>query len=121
MSFEFHPDDATLRRLYSTSTVLLYPSRYEGFGLPPLEAMACGCPVAASDRGALAEICGDAAAPLDPEDPDSIAAAIERVTGDEALRERLRAAGLKRAASFTWKAAADSHRAIYARAAKGPA
>src|SRR5439155_195 len=90
---------------------MVFPSLFEGFGTPPLEAMACGCPVAASDRGALAEICGDAAAPLDPEDPDSIAAAIERVTGDEALRERLRAAGLERAARFTWKAAADSHRA----------
>ena len=113
--------DAALPAIYRRARAMVFPSLFEGFGTPPLEAMACGCPVAASDRGALAEICGDAAAPLDPEDPDSIAAAIERVTGDEALRERLSAAGLKRAASFTWKAAADSHRAIYARAAKGPA
>jgi glycosyltransferase involved in cell wall biosynthesis len=59
MTFEFHPDDATLRRRYSTSAALLYPSRYEGFGLPPLEAMACGCPSVTTAVGAIPEYAAD--------------------------------------------------------------
>jgi glycosyltransferase involved in cell wall biosynthesis len=101
--------------LYRGARAVIFPSLFEGFGVPVLEAMACGTPVAASNRGALAEVAGDAALTFDPEDVDAIAAAVERIAGDEPLRAQLRAAGLRRAAGFTWEAAADRHRAAYAR------
>jgi glycosyltransferase involved in cell wall biosynthesis len=106
-----------LPALYRAARAMVFPSLYEGFGTPPLEAMACGCPVAASMRTSLAEVCGDAAVELDPESAESIAAAIERVCGDEELRSRLVAAGRDRAASFTWQSAAAAHIAAYKRAA----
>jgi glycosyltransferase involved in cell wall biosynthesis len=96
-----------------SAQAMVFPSLYEGFGSPPLEAMACGCPVASSLRASLEEGVGDAALPLDPEDVDAIATAIDRVTTDERLRSRLRANGLERAARFDWSAAASAHRAIY--------
>jgi glycosyltransferase involved in cell wall biosynthesis len=82
---------------------LVYPSRYEGFGFPVLEAMSAGTPVVTSDRSSLPEIAGDDAVLVDPESPDAIAAGIERVLTDSALSERLRSAGPKRAASYTWE------------------
>ena len=100
---------------------MVFPSLFEGFGLPPLEAMACGVPVAASDRGAVGEVAGDAALAFDPTDTEAIAAAIERVTSDEALRARLRERGLQRAARFTWAACADAHLAAYRAAGLGGA
>ena len=103
-----------LAALYRGATAVVFPSLFEGFGLPPLEAMACGVAVAASDRGALAEVCDDAALLFDPEDGAAIADAIRRVTSDEALRGRLRAAGPARAARFTWRAAARRHVEAYA-------
>jgi len=103
--------------LYRRARAMVFPSLYEGFGAPPLEAMACGCPVAASDRGSLPEVCGDAALPFDAESVEGIAESIDRVASDGPLRRRLRDAGLRRARSFTWGAAADRHRSIYARAA----
>lgn len=112
----------TLPALYRAARALVFPSLYEGFGTPPLEAMACGCPVAASDRASLPEITADAALAFDPESREAIAAAIERICTDESLRARLQEAGRKRAARFTWSAAAERHRAIYERAAatRGP-
>jgi glycosyltransferase involved in cell wall biosynthesis len=107
-----------LAALYRRARALVFPSLFEGFGAPPLEAMACGCPVASSTRAALGEVCDDAALPFDPEDPESIAAAIDRVTSDESLRSSLRTRGLERASAFTWKASAERHRAIYERAAQ---
>ena len=98
------------------ATAMVFPSLYEGFGAPPLEAMACGCPVASSLRGSLAETVGDAALGLDPGSAESIADAIARVTGDDEVRERLRAAGLERARDYSWLRAAARHRAIYERA-----
>ncbi len=101
-------DDAELKALYQGAIALAYPSFYEGFGLPPIEAMACGCPVIASAIPALKETCGDAAEYCDPHDSRSIADAILRVFQDPARRESLRAAGLRRVEQFAWNAAAES-------------
>ncbi len=103
--------------LYRAATAMVFPSLYEGFGAPPVEAMACGCPVASSDRGSLAEVVGEAALVFDPESPEGIGAAIARIVDDRELRERLRSAGLVNAARFTWEAAARSHVELYERAA----
>jgi glycosyltransferase involved in cell wall biosynthesis len=83
------------------------PSLYEGFGLPCLEAMACGTPVVASDRAALPETCGGAALLADPDDPGAFADALERAATDEDKRARLIAAGRERAARFTWQRTAE--------------
>jgi glycosyltransferase involved in cell wall biosynthesis len=91
------------------------PSVYEGFGLPCIEAMACGTPVVASDRTALPETCGDAAVLVDPDDTAAFSAALERVLDDEALRSRLREAGLARARSLTWDRTAGEVDAVFGR------
>jgi glycosyltransferase involved in cell wall biosynthesis len=103
--------DAQLKALYGQATALVFPSVYEGFGLPPLEAMACGCPVAAAQAASLPEVCGDAALYFDPRSTDAIAATLQRLFDDAPLCERLRAAGLARAAAYRWDAAADLLRA----------
>jgi glycosyltransferase involved in cell wall biosynthesis len=104
------PDE--LGELYRRAACLVFPSLYEGFGLPPLEAMASGCPVAASDLPAIREVCGDAAVLFDPRDPEAIAAGVDRaLDAGEALRER----GLERAGAFTWEACALGHEAVYRR------
>jgi glycosyltransferase involved in cell wall biosynthesis len=91
-----------LEGLYRSSSCFVFPSLYEGFGLPVLEAMARGVPVACSDRGALVEVAGQAALTFDPEQPRAIAAAIERLLADPVERERLSRAGRENAARFTW-------------------
>ena len=104
--------------LYRGAIAMVFPSLYEGFGSPPLEAMACGCPVASSTSGSLAEILGDAALTFDPRSVDEIAAGLKEVVTDDALRERLREQGLARAAVFTWEQAARRHAEVYGRAAR---
>jgi glycosyltransferase involved in cell wall biosynthesis len=112
-----HLPHTAVPALYRRAVAMLFPSLYEGFGAPPLEAMACGCPVAASNRGSLPEVCGEAALLFNGESGDEMVEAMERITSDEPLRDRLREAGLRRARTYTWHAAASRHRSIYARAA----
>ena len=108
-------DFAGLRRLYRASAALVFPSFYESFGLPPLEAMRLGCPVIASDIPALREICGDAALYADPRRPAEIARAIRTLMDDPALARVLRERGIRRAAMFTWEKCARETFAILAR------
>jgi glycosyltransferase involved in cell wall biosynthesis len=91
-----------LECLYSGAIMMVYPSLMEGFGLPPLEAMACGTPVITSGVTSLPEVVGEAGIMVDPHDPDGLAEAMARVLGDPALREELRVKGLQRASSFSW-------------------
>jgi glycosyltransferase involved in cell wall biosynthesis len=98
--------DAQLRALYESAACFVFPSRYEGFGLPPLEAMACGCPVIASDAASIPEVCGDAALSFDRDDPAALRAQLDRLLGDPALRAALAEAGRHRAATYTWERAA---------------
>ncbi len=105
-----------LEGLYRTATCFVFPSLYEGFGLPVLEAMARGVPVACSDRGSLAEVAGGAARLFDPTSPHSIAKAIESVLGDGNEAERLRTAGLERARQFSWTTTAHETLSSYERA-----
>jgi glycosyltransferase involved in cell wall biosynthesis len=93
-----------LPALYAGAEAFVLPSLHEGFGLPVVEAMACGVPVVASDRGALPETCGDAALLVDPTDPHAVADAIDAAIGDE----RLAAAGIARAAEFSWERTAKN-------------
>jgi glycosyltransferase involved in cell wall biosynthesis len=96
-------DDAGLRGLYRAAGALAFPSLYEGFGLPLLEAMAEGLPALVGDAGALPELAGDAALLVDPRDVEAIAGGLERVLGDSELRSRLARAGPRRAAGYTWE------------------
>lgn len=98
--------DAELRALYEHALALVFPSYYEGFGLPPLEAMTCGCPVIISDQPALLEVCGDAALTCQADDTKAIARHMRALAEDSGLRERLAQAGSERAKRFTWEAAA---------------
>ena len=107
---------AELEGLYALASVFVFPSLYEGFGLPVLEAMRRGVPVACSNRSSLPEVAGHAALLFDPEDPRAITAAIERLLRDPAEAQRLRSAGREQAARFTWAATARATVASYERA-----
>ena len=99
--------DAQLKALYAHATCFVFPSLYEGFGIPPLEAMASACPVIASTAAALREVCGDAALYFEPTRPDELAQRLQQVFGDASLRDCLRAAGMKRLEHFSWDRAAS--------------
>ncbi len=99
--------DAELRALYANASALAFPSRTEGFGLPPVEAMLCGCPVIASTGGALPEVCGSAALLLSPDDEQGWTDVMLRIAADDALRAELSDAGRRHAARFTWDRAAS--------------
>jgi glycosyltransferase involved in cell wall biosynthesis len=105
--------DERLIDLYQHATVFVFPSRYEGFGLPVLEAMACGCPVICSNASSLPEVAGEAALLRDPEDVEGFAEEMKRVLMDGGLRQRLRERGLSQAAKFPWSRTAHETIAVY--------
>lgn len=106
----------TLRALYSTAEVVAYPSRYEGFGLPVLEALACGAVVLAADATAIPEVAGDAAVLVDPDQDEAVIAGLLSAATDVDLRTRLRTAGPQRALSYTWDRCAEKTLEAYRRA-----
>jgi glycosyltransferase involved in cell wall biosynthesis len=112
--------EETLAVMYRLAGVFVFPSLYEGFGLPPLEAMASGTPVVTSNVSSLPEVAGNAAVLVDPYDPDAIADGIAQVLCDETLRHDLRAKGLARARQFSWEASVMRVREIYGEAARLP-
>jgi glycosyltransferase involved in cell wall biosynthesis len=106
-----HVSKDELVRLYRTAAGLVFPSEYEGFGQPPLEAMACGCPVACSDAASLPEVCGDAARLFDPTSVEEMLLAMEEILAHPA---EWSARGIAHAAEFTWEKTARAHEAVYA-------
>jgi glycosyltransferase involved in cell wall biosynthesis len=112
--------DAELAALYTGATLFVYPSHYEGFGLPVLQAMACGTPVACSTGGSLVEVAGDAALTFAPDDEPGLAEAIASGLQDDPLRRRLRGAGLTRAAGFSWEKTAAATLQAFADAVGAP-
>jgi glycosyltransferase involved in cell wall biosynthesis len=105
--------DADLPALYGGAEVFVFPSQYEGFGFPVLEAMACGAPVVCSNRSSLPEVAGDAALLCDPTDVEALARAIEQALIDRDLRNTLRARSLNRAAQFSWEQTAQQTLEVY--------
>lgn len=112
-------DDVQLVTLYQRATVFVFPSRYEGFGLPVLEAMACGCPVISSDASSLPEVVGDAALLVNPSDINGFLEQLTRVLTDQKLRQALREKGLARAALFSWERTARETVRVYQKVMKG--
>jgi glycosyltransferase involved in cell wall biosynthesis len=110
-----HVPETDLPALLNGALAFVYPSLYEGFGLPPLEAMACGTPVITSDRSSLPEVVGDAALLVDPHDRRQLADAMTRVTTEEPLRDDLRARGLKQARRYSWDETARLTVEVYER------
>jgi glycosyltransferase involved in cell wall biosynthesis len=94
--------------LYSMARALIFPSRYESFGIPIVEAMACGCPVVTATTSACPEVAGGAALLVDPDDVEGLAAAMERVSLDDGMAAELRRRGLRRAAEFSWSRSAQT-------------
>jgi glycosyltransferase involved in cell wall biosynthesis/ubiquinone/menaquinone biosynthesis C-methylase UbiE len=113
VKFLGYVQEIDLRVLYSAAKLFVYPSIYEGFGLPPLEAMACGAPVITSNTSALPEVVGDAALLIDPHNSDELCQAMQRVLCDGDLRLRMRREGLTRAKLFSWEQTAEETLAVY--------
>jgi glycosyltransferase involved in cell wall biosynthesis len=113
VDFVGHVPDDDLPAYYCGAVCLVLPSRAEGFGFPPLEAMACGCPVVVSTAGALPEVVGDAGLLVAPDDVDGLRRALEALLADDSLRRRLRERGLRRAQAFTWDRTAEAILRVY--------
>jgi alpha-1,3-rhamnosyl/mannosyltransferase len=108
--------DEMMPLIYSGAAAFVFPSLYEGFGLPPLEAMACGTPVISSRSSSLPEVVGDAGVLIDPLNVDALAESLRRVLEDRAFAEVLALQGVRRAAGFSWKKTAAETIAVYRRA-----
>lgn len=106
-------DISILPMVYNLASIFAYPSLYEGFGMPPLEAMACGVPVLASDTSCIPEVCGQAAYYVDPMSVESIREGIIRLAKDDGLRTALKSEGLKHCLKFTWDKTAAEHEAVF--------
>jgi glycosyltransferase involved in cell wall biosynthesis len=119
LTFTGHAEETLLLALYRSATALVYPSRYEGFGLPLVEAMACGVPVLASHSSCIPEVTGGAAVLLDPDDDEGWSTAIARVLDDRDYAADLREAGLRRAMQFSWRRTAEETAGVYARLLNG--
>jgi glycosyltransferase involved in cell wall biosynthesis len=113
VKFPGYLNDEQLSLVYNRAMCLLFPSLYEGFGLPVLEAMACGCPVITSNVSAMPEIADDAGILVDPHSVDEITSAVERVLSDSTLREDMRQKGLNRAKEFSWEKAVQETLKVY--------
>jgi len=111
-------DRARLRELYRHARAFVYPSRYEGFGIPPLEAMACGAPVIATRTGAIPEYADGAALLVDPGDRDALREALLRILSEKSLRRELRVRGAERARTYTWDRSAALMSQLFAEAAR---
>ena len=104
-----------LGKIYGLASLFVYPSLYEGFGLPPLEAMACGCPTIVSRAASLAEVCGEAAFYINPYEVGTICEGMEHILTDRSLQDTLRRKGLERAKIFSWQKAAWEHLKVFKR------
>ena len=111
--FTGHIPDDDLPKLYNAADLFAFPSLYEGFGIPPLEAMACGIPVITSNTGSLPEVVGDAGIMVDPYDIDGLAKAMYEVLNNEGLKEEMVKKGLERAKMFSWKKCAKEVLDVY--------
>jgi glycosyltransferase involved in cell wall biosynthesis len=105
--------DEELALLYNLATLFVYPSWYEGFGLPALEAMACGCPVLTSNQSALPEVCAEAARYVHPGDVDGMRLALEELLNDPVARDSLARRGLRQAQRFSWDKSAQEHLSLF--------
>ena len=119
VAFVDYVSEPDLARYYSSARLLAYPSLYEGFGLPPLEAMACGCPVVTSNASSIPEVVGDTGITVDPHDTDALAQAIRRVLTDSKLRQDMIKKGLEQAKKFSWEKAAEQTLEVYNKVAAG--
>ncbi len=108
-----HVSELELAYYYSSAQLLAYPSLYEGFGLPPLEAMACGCPVVTSNTSSLPEVVGEAGLMVNPYDIDSLAQAMRQVLTDSELRDNMVRKGLEQSKRFSWEKAAEQTLEVY--------
>ena len=112
----FQATDETLAQLYRHAELFVFPSLYEGFGIPVLEAFACGCPAALARSSSLPEVGGEAAAYFDPESTEEIRETLRRLLDSPAERQRLASLGLERERSFSWDRCASATKAVYGRA-----
>ena len=111
--FTNYVSEEYLVKLYNAADIFVYPSLYEGFGLPPLEAMACGCPVITSNTSSLPEVVGDAGIMINPYDIDSLTESIHKILADNDLKKELSKKSLERAKFFNWKKTADQTLEVY--------
>jgi glycosyltransferase involved in cell wall biosynthesis len=119
VTFVDYISELELAYYYSSATLLAYPSLYEGFGLPPLEAMACGCPVVTANTSSLPEVVGEAGIMVNPYDTSSLVQAMRRVLTDDKLRNNMVSKGLEQSKKFSWEKTAELTLQVYNKVARG--